>query len=169
MKRSVLIKKRLAMLCACQLTAASIVAVVPMVATAAGQLSFSLDMQSHWMLETDESQSHDFEMDVTYEQPLMDGMLTLIGRGRIDLEETLNPPNRESFASDSTDTYSTHSRPWLSGPHGEVALREAWWQTSTDTTFWRIGKQQVVWGEADGLKVLDVVNPQSFREFILDD
>ncbi|MCG8589261.1 MAG: hypothetical protein MJE66_08215, partial [Proteobacteria bacterium] len=33
----------------------------------------------------------------------------------------------------------------------------------------RAGKQQVVWGKADGLKVLDVVNPQSFREFILDD
>ena len=33
---------------------------------------------------------------------------------------------------------------------------------------WRIGKQQVVWGQADGLKVLDMVNPQSYREFILD-
>jgi len=33
----------------------------------------------------------------------------------------------------------------------------------------RLGKQQVVWGQADGLKVLDVVNPQSYREFILDD
>ena len=33
----------------------------------------------------------------------------------------------------------------------------------------RLGKQQVVWGQADGIKVLDVVNPQSYREFILDD
>ena len=33
----------------------------------------------------------------------------------------------------------------------------------------RIGKQQVVWGQTDGLKVLDVINPQSFQEFILDD
>jgi hypothetical protein len=27
----------------------------------------------------------------------------------------------------------------------------------------------VVWGKSDGLKVLDIVNPQDFREFILDD
>lgn len=31
----------------------------------------------------------------------------------------------------------------------------------------RFGKQAIVWGRADGLKVLDAVNPQSFREFIL--
>ena len=33
----------------------------------------------------------------------------------------------------------------------------------------RVGKQQIVWGETDGLKLLDVVNPQYFREFVLDD
>ena len=33
----------------------------------------------------------------------------------------------------------------------------------------RLGKQQVVWGEAIGLRITDVVNPQDFREFILDD
>ncbi|WP_322111037.1 DUF1302 family protein [Steroidobacter sp.] len=33
----------------------------------------------------------------------------------------------------------------------------------------RIGKQQVVWGQADGLRVLDVVNPFSFREFVWPD
>jgi hypothetical protein len=34
-------------------------------------------------------------------------------------------------------------------------------------TYFTIGKQQVVWSKADGLKVLGVVNPQSFREFIM--
>lgn len=33
----------------------------------------------------------------------------------------------------------------------------------------RLGKQQVVWGQSFGLRVLDVVNPQDFREFILDE
>lgn len=33
----------------------------------------------------------------------------------------------------------------------------------------RLGKQQIVWGQADGIKVLDVVNPQSYREFVLPD
>jgi len=32
-----------------------------------------------------------------------------------------------------------------------------------------IGLQQVVWGQADGFRVLDVVNPLDYREFILED
>jgi hypothetical protein len=37
-----------------------------------------------------------------------------------------------------------------------------------DTTLWdwdlRLGKQQVVWGTADGIKLLDIINPTDFRE-----
>lgn len=33
----------------------------------------------------------------------------------------------------------------------------------------RLGRQQVVWGKTDGLRLLDLVNPQDLREFILDD
>ena len=33
----------------------------------------------------------------------------------------------------------------------------------------RAGKQQIVWGQSFGLRVLDLVNPQDFREFILDE
>lgn len=32
-----------------------------------------------------------------------------------------------------------------------------------------LGKQQVVWGQSLGLRILDVVNPQDYREFLLDD
>jgi len=32
-----------------------------------------------------------------------------------------------------------------------------------------LGKQQVVWGRTDGLRVLDLVNPLDLREFILDE
>jgi hypothetical protein len=32
-----------------------------------------------------------------------------------------------------------------------------------------VGKQQVVWGQSIGLRILDVVNPYDFREFLLDD
>ena len=32
-----------------------------------------------------------------------------------------------------------------------------------------LGKQQVVWGEATGLKITDIVNPTDLSEFILDD
>lgn len=33
----------------------------------------------------------------------------------------------------------------------------------------RLGLQQIVWGESDGLRVLDVINPLDYREFILED
>lgn len=33
----------------------------------------------------------------------------------------------------------------------------------------RLGLQQVVWGQADGLRVLDVINPLDYREFILEE
>src|SRR5262249_24581864 len=32
-----------------------------------------------------------------------------------------------------------------------------------------LGLQQTVWGQADGLRVLDVINPLDYREFILED
>ena len=48
-------------------------------------------------------------------------------------------------------------------------MREIYIDFFVGNTSLRIGKQQIVWGQTDGLKVLDVINPQSFQEFILDD
>jgi hypothetical protein len=61
------------------------------------------------------------------------------------------------------------SKRWFVGDDSDIELRELYVDTEIGSTFLRVGKQQVVWGQADGLKVLDVLNPQSFREFILDD
>ncbi len=55
------------------------------------------------------------------------------------------------------------------GDHGEASVRELFVDGYIGDTFYRLGKQQVVWGQADGLQVLDVVNPQNFREFIYHD
>ncbi len=44
-------------------------------------------------------------------------------------------------------------------------LRELYIDTSALGWDWRLGKQQVVWGTADGIKLLDIVNPTDFREF----
>ncbi|MCW8963697.1 MAG: hypothetical protein OQL16_07855, partial [Gammaproteobacteria bacterium] len=45
-------------------------------------------------------------------------------------------------------------------------LKEAYIDTKWgDTTDIRLGKQQVVWGTADGIKLLDIVNPTDYREF----
>ncbi len=66
-------------------------------------------------------------------------------------------------------SYSDYSKPAMLYEAVELELRELTLQGAIGETFLTLGKQQVVWGKADGLKVLDIVNPQSFREFILDD
>jgi hypothetical protein len=43
-------------------------------------------------------------------------------------------------------------------------LRELYVDTSINDFNVRIGKQQVVWGTADGMKLLDIINPTDYRE-----
>jgi len=47
-------------------------------------------------------------------------------------------------------------------------LRECYIDFYSDYLDIRIGKQQVVWGTADGVKILDIVNPIDMREFNLE-
>ncbi len=44
-------------------------------------------------------------------------------------------------------------------------LRELYLDTSVGDWYIRLGKQQVVWGTADGIKLLDIINPTDWREF----
>lgn len=44
-------------------------------------------------------------------------------------------------------------------------LRELYVDTKEGRMSWRIGKQQVVWGKADGVKFLDIINPTDFRHW----
>ncbi len=91
--------------------------------------------------------------------------LTLVGIGRIqvDLADELEPEKPGQL------NRAPASRRALFGDYAEMELLELYADIAIDDIFLRVGKQQIVWGQADGLKVLDVVNPQSFREFILDD
>lgn len=66
-------------------------------------------------------------------------------------------------------SYSDYSKPDQLNKAVELELREFYLQGEIGDTFLTLGKQQIVWGKAEGLHVLDIVNPQSFREFILDD
>lgn len=43
-------------------------------------------------------------------------------------------------------------------------LREFYFDTNLGDWYFRLGKQQVVWGTADGIKLLDIINPTDFRE-----
>lgn len=89
--------------------------------------------------------------------------LTTIVRLRTEDNNQLGP-NRLSLQS-----FSEASRPQIIGDSTELSLREFYLEIDWQNYHLTLGKQQVVWGEADGLKVLDIVNPQSYQKFILED
>jgi hypothetical protein len=51
----------------------------------------------------------------------------------------------------------------------DLSLRQALLSISSGPLDVRLGRQQIVWGEAIGTFITDVVNPKDFREFILPD
>lgn len=69
-----------------------------------------------------------------------------------DAEEKWEPNRHELHRTRGTD--------WL---------REAYIDYYSNKLDIRIGKQQVVWGTADGVKILDIVCPMDMREFVLDE
>ncbi len=75
-----------------------------------------------------------------------------------DSIEAGRPSNRE---------LSRFSRAARIGNRLNVEVREAYLETSLAGAEIKVGRQQTKWGTAMGLKVLDVVNPVDFREFIL--
>jgi hypothetical protein len=81
-------------------------------------------------------------------------------RARADSEDNLEP------GRPAQDERSSFNRRWILGDRADAELRELYVDGHLGRTFLRIGKQQIVWGQADGLRVLDVVNPFSFREFV---
>ncbi len=51
----------------------------------------------------------------------------------------------------------------------EFGLREAWLDLYAGNFDFRIGKQQIIWGKAEGVFITDVVSPKDLREFLLPD
>ncbi len=88
---------------------------------------------------------------------------TVIARGRFDAADELSP------GQPPQNSRSEWNRRVYLGDHGDLELREAYIDGFAGDVFVRLGKQQVVWGQADGLRVLDVLNPIDYREFILPD
>ena len=85
------------------------------------------------------------------------------GRVHLDFDDGLEPGRA------TTDSYSSHSGIAAIGDLGTLELRDLFIERRLKNGILRIGKQQIVWGKLDGIKVLDVLNPQNFREFILED
>ena len=89
--------------------------------------------------------------------------LHALARLRADAYDRLEP------GEPTPASVSKISRWWFAGRHMTYELRELTLQGRIGPAYLTLGKQQIVWGEADGLKVLDRVDPMDFREFILDD
>ena len=69
----------------------------------------------------------------------------------------------------SRDEASPWTQPLLEGAQGRLELREFYLQGYRNGWSWTVGKQQIVWGNSDKLRVLDRVNPFNFELFILPD
>jgi len=63
---------------------------------------------------------------------------------------------RDNKAVDGLDGHEAYTQ--------QDFLRELYVDTTAGDWDVRIGKQQVVWGTADGMKLLDIINPTDFRE-----
>jgi hypothetical protein len=86
-----------------------------------------------------------------------------LGRVYAEFLDNLEPkePNQEEV--------SEYSKRFIAGDLFEAELREFYFDWKIKKHYLTVGKQQIVWGKADGLKILDVVNPTNMREFLLDD
>jgi hypothetical protein len=128
--------------------------------------SFSGTWEHEWAINSVSGQSQKFEsmIEPEWDVSFSNGIkATIVGRLRFDGVGDLGPSAYTSF------NYSQASAPLYNTQAASLTLRELYFDIPLSNSYLRLGKQQVVWGESDGIKVLDVVNPQSFREFILDD
>jgi hypothetical protein len=89
--------------------------------------------------------------------------LTGIGRLYVEVTDNLEP------GENNMHEVAKMSKRIEFGDRADVVLRELYADIKWGKSYWRIGKQQIVLGETEGIKVLDVVNPMNWREFILDD
>jgi hypothetical protein len=128
--------------------------------------SITSTLESEWAIETGSGRAQKLatRLQSQLDQALPGGYrLTAIGRLHVDAYERLAPGGPEQ-----AELWSP-TRTLEFGDRVDLELRELYVEGRAGPAWLRLGKQQVVWGQADGLKVLDVVNPQSFREFILPD
>lgn len=92
-----------------------------------------------------------------------DMRIKLVGRLYADITDHIEPGRPQQ---DEVHPFSTRL---LIGDRLEAELREAYIDIALGSSYLTIGKQQTVWGKADGLRIMDIVNPFNFREFIFDE
>jgi len=113
-----------------------------------GDFSITIDQQFVLNSDTGGRQKNQTTIQPRFDFALSDSIeLTAIGRARFDTETKLGFDG--------------------SNEHVDLELRELYLDAEWGGAYWRLGKQQIVWGQADGLRVLDVINPLELREFVL--
>lgn len=120
------------------------------------QTSLAVEFEGGDVQKFDHILKLEFSSDVTDD-------VRLFGLGRV----RYNMINRLDYGAPGDEAHRQRlDRQFLVGD-GELELRELYIDGYAGDMFYRLGKQQIVWGQADGLRVLDVLNPFDFREFIL--
>ncbi len=90
------------------------------------------------------------------------------------------PPNEFSIIQNtlnlefrlSSDKFSLYANPYYfqySDKDDEFRLREAYIAIYLNKFDFRIGKQQIVWGQADGVFITDIVSPLDLTDFLMRD
>jgi hypothetical protein len=87
----------------------------------------------------------------------------LSSRNRLRLEANTDFNNTNLFVS--FNAMHNYILPEQTG----VELREAWFDYASDNWDLRIGRQIIVWGKADGLRITDLISPYDLTEFLARD
>lgn len=74
---------------------------------------------------------------------------------------------KDNIEPNRFDTSNYITKPIVLSNSGYIDLREFFYEKEIDDVLIKIGKMQSVWGKADGIKLIDILNPQSYSEFIL--
>jgi len=94
-----------------------------------------------------------FKQETTAKIYIDDSIDELVEGATYHVELNLMKDGKALNDYDSNDSYTQRD-----------ALREAYIDTTVDDWSIRAGKQQVVWGTADGMKLLDAINPTDYSE-----
>ena len=82
-----------------------------------------------------------------------------IGRKKLGYDGTFPGSLKGNLRENWSDSYMART----------FLLRELWVDFRIGGLDLKLGKQQVAWGKTDGYKLLDILNPTDYREFILMD
>jgi hypothetical protein len=118
---------------------------------------FTVGLRSEITLSTKRDldfQSFEVEADLGLTSDLGPGRFEVLGRARRDLRYDFDHSFEEATGGEG---------------RSQLELREMTWTVAGDSTDWSLGRKLVTWGRADGLRLLDVVNPLDFREFVFED